>query len=118
MKALGFAIIAGSFTLKVPQIKNILAAGTVSGLSFVGMYDSPPLPATPTWSCSHHSSHSARYIETLGFLSTTVFHLLSQSPIRCASPHQPPTCCVSLYLTQQAGFFMGSVPAVHMARTL
>lgn len=43
---LGYAILAGSFLLKVPQIRNICASASVEGLSEMSFYTEVPLVTT------------------------------------------------------------------------
>lgn len=58
MKLLGFAIIAGAFTFKVPQIKKLVDAQEARGLSFL-----------------------STYVETASFGSVVVYHVLMGNPV-------------------------------------
>ena len=58
VKLLGFAIIAGAFTYKVPQIKKLVDAQEARGLSFL-----------------------STYVETACFGSVVVYHVLMGNPV-------------------------------------
>lgn len=58
VKVLGIAVIAGSFTFKVPQIKKLMDAQDATGISFM-----------------------ATYVEVLCYGSVLVYHVLLGSPL-------------------------------------